>query len=299
MRILNHFFAVLFVVVAIAVTFSACEDNLPGAFNGPNPLDSLALDTLPGGGIIGLPGSIGVQLPNCDCPGFEPVCANGITFPNACVAECLGITNYVAGQCLPPAPIDSMPQDTFSNVPPTVFCSCPDVLAPVCGDNGITYPNACIAECLGILNHTDGSCFPTPEPCLCANIFAPVCVNGQTFPNACLAQCAGFDSWIDGACNNFPNDTLGWPTPPDCACPTVFAPVCANGQTFPNACLAQCAGFTEYTEGECSTNGGGGTGTPCNCPNVLEPVCANGQTFPNACLAQCAGYSVYTAGPCP
>jgi hypothetical protein len=47
-------------------------------------------------------------------------------------------------------------------------------------------------------------------------------------------------------------------TPPTNFCPTTYFPVCANGQTFGNACEAQNAGFTQYTQGECATNGNGG-----------------------------------------
>jgi hypothetical protein len=61
-----------------------------------------------------------------------------------------------------------------------------------------------------------------------------------------------------------PNDNSGSvnppppSTPPTNFCPTTYFPVCANGQTFGNACEAQNAGFTQYTQGECATNGNGG-----------------------------------------
>ena len=61
-----------------------------------------------------------------------------------------------------------------------------------------------------------------------------------------------------------PNDNSGSvnppppSTPPTNFCPTTYFPVCANGQTFANSCEAQNAGFMQYTQGECATNGGGG-----------------------------------------
>ena len=49
-------------------------------------------------------------------------------------------------------------------------------------------------------------------------------------------------------------------TPPTNFCPTTYFPVCANGQTFSNSCMARNAGFMQYTQGECGTNGGGDNG---------------------------------------
>lgn len=39
----------------------------------------------------------------------------------------------------------------------------------------------------------------------------------------------------------------------ECICPEVYAPVCANGKTYGNSCEAQCAGETEWVEGECES----------------------------------------------
>ncbi|MEM9991865.1 MAG: hypothetical protein AAF738_08880, partial [Bacteroidota bacterium] len=37
---------------------------------------------------------------DCTCDDvYLPVCANGVTYPNACEAACAGITNYVEGEC--------------------------------------------------------------------------------------------------------------------------------------------------------------------------------------------------------
>jgi hypothetical protein len=40
----------------------------------------------------------------------------------------------------------------------------------------------------------------------------------------------------------------------DCLCTMEYAPVCANGKTYGNACLAECEGVKNYTPGECQSN---------------------------------------------
>lgn len=40
--------------------------------------------------------------------------------------------------------------------------------------------------------------------------------------------------------------------PQDCVCPMIYAPVCgSNGVSYGNSCEAECAGITEYYDGEC------------------------------------------------
>jgi hypothetical protein len=37
-------------------------------------------------------------------------------------------------------------------------CICTKDWRPVCGDNGVTYPNACQAECEKVKNYSEGAC---------------------------------------------------------------------------------------------------------------------------------------------
>lgn len=56
---------------------------------------------------------------------------------------------------------------TFTGLP----CNCADQFVPVCGQNGRTYPSACIARCVGLQDHQFefGSCISkdpcNPNPC--------------------------------------------------------------------------------------------------------------------------------------
>lgn len=38
------------------------------------------------------------------------------------------------------------------------LCICAKDFRPVCGDDGVTYPNACEAECAGVKDFVEGSC---------------------------------------------------------------------------------------------------------------------------------------------
>ena len=67
-------------------------------------------------------------------------------------------------------------------------------------------------------------------------------------------------------CIDFPIDgeTIFNGNEEDCACPETIDFVCVNDtMTFNNACLAICAGFTDYTMGECSDN-------PNTCDNLTN-----------------------------
>lgn len=45
-----------------------------------------------------------------------------------------------------------------SNHHPTPDCVCTFLLDPVCGCDGMTYPNPCAAECSGVYVYSKGKC---------------------------------------------------------------------------------------------------------------------------------------------
>ncbi len=110
----------------------------------------------------------------------------------------------------------------------TLPCNCSPVYSPVCGVDGLTYFNACVARCAsrevasvgaccdpqgldacdlrcenGFALDGDGcdicQCREAP-PCECEPVVNPVCgSDGQTHRNPCEARCVGVQ-WGEGAC---------------------------------------------------------------------------------------------------
>ena len=40
----------------------------------------------------------------------------------------------------------------------SIGCACPRILDPVCGADGVTYNNECLAECAGVAVASDNAC---------------------------------------------------------------------------------------------------------------------------------------------
>jgi hypothetical protein len=87
---------------------------------------------------------------------YAPVCGcDNVTYGNGCIAEnYYGISSFTLGECennTPPNCIDS----SFIN--PNVNCT--TIYEPVCGCNGVTYGNACVATTqFGVIASTPGEC---------------------------------------------------------------------------------------------------------------------------------------------
>jgi hypothetical protein len=125
------------------------------------------------------------------------------------------------------------------------------------------------------------------------------CITPSCTPETCKVD---EECGADGACH---------PRPHTCEerCPNEAAPVCgADGQTFPNACIAACRGQRDVRPGVCPPppphmecdeqhacpegklcQDGHCMPRPCECPDTRDPVCGpDGQTWRNEACMRCA-----------
>jgi len=150
--------------------------------------------------------------PNAICPAvYAPVCGcDGVTYGNSCEAEAAGVASYSEGDC-GNVVVNGCVDVALIN--PNAIC--PEIYAPVCGCDSITYENVCRAEANGITSYFSGDCnnlngcidSSLIDPTLaCPLYYSPVCgCNGITYGNECEASINGVINFYYGTCNLIPD----------------------------------------------------------------------------------------------
>jgi hypothetical protein len=274
---------------------------------------------------------------------FQPVCGcDGQTYGNDCEANRAGVSVASEGACEEPTGnacggllgLQCADSD-FCNFAPDALCGAADATGicterpqactrefnPVCGCDGETYSNRCVANSAGVSVASAGACETDPGGggAVCGGLTGAGCGDGEFCNIPPENICGAADG--TGICTQIPE-----------VCDTIFQPVCGcDGQTYDNDCTAAQAGVSVASLGECAPAGevcGGFRGQTCApdqfcsftpdaicgfadatgvcvqrpeaCILIFDPVCGcDGQTYGNSCQANEAGVSVQSEGECP
>lgn len=175
-------------------------------------------------------------------------------------------------------------------------CLCSQVYDPVCGCDGVTYTNDCIARCHGVTRWTHGSC---QQGCQASFTF-------QTNPNSLAVS---FNNTSSGS--NTINFSASWD----------FGDNSTSTAIHPTHTYSVAGTYTVCLMISTSTSAGTvcrdtvckpvhvGVQPPCVdsslinpncvCPQVYAPVCGcDSVTYSNSCYAQCHGVTRWTQGAC-
>lgn len=143
---------------------------------------------------------------------WDPVCANGVEYTNNCHAAMNAVQSYSPGQCASgPPPVEVGSYEESLGVNCTLHCISINH-DPVCGENGVTYDNYCLAMCNGVWTMDKGTCSSLGvnsgvtyghQNCNWCNggVTLEVCgADDITYQSPCLAECYGQNSYTVGMC---------------------------------------------------------------------------------------------------
>ena len=181
---------------------------------------------------------------------YKPVCAcDGKTYANPCMAEKAGIKTWTKGKC----------SGSGSCIDPSKIKPeqpCVKIYRPVCGCDGKTYNNDCLASKAGVTEWQAGKCIDCVDSSkkkpnqACPRNYQPVCAcDGRTYSNQCEAEKEGLKYMSPGICGKCIDPNGIKPNKP---CPDLYDPVCGcNQKTYSNPCAASNAGVKIWVKGKC------------------------------------------------
>lgn len=187
---------------------------------------------------------------------WAPVCGcDGMTYGNACGAASAGVNVERSGEC-GVVPSGCTQATVTKDCGTESICKlaigvcgsgargscvaypkvCPATYAPVCGCDGKTYSNGCVADQANVGIASNGACTNVKS---CGGFGGFTCASSDFCDYPLAEMCGAADG--SGVCQ--PRPTV---------CGKNYDPVCAcDGRTYSNSCLANMAGFGVYYKGTC------------------------------------------------